>query len=62
MSSETNGQPKKLSYQEAIKQKLAEKKQHQASGKLSTNPVKSTKPMKSQQTKKANNQHRRTGV
>ncbi|WHY74250.1 hypothetical protein [Fictibacillus enclensis] len=53
---------KKLNFQEAVKQRLAEKKQQQANGKFSTNPVKSTKQMKSQQTKKANNQHRRTGV
>ncbi|MFC0186847.1 hypothetical protein ACFFJY_01040 [Fictibacillus aquaticus] len=53
---------KKLSVQELAKQRLAEKKAQQSGGAFSTNPVKSTKPMSSQQTKKKNNQTRRTGV
>ncbi|MFD3448117.1 hypothetical protein ACFDTO_26340 [Microbacteriaceae bacterium 4G12] len=53
---------KKISLEEAIKQKLASKKQGQANGKLANSLVKTTKSMKSQQTKKANNQRKRTGV
>jgi hypothetical protein len=53
---------KKLSFQEIAKQRLAEKQAQQAGGKFDKNVVKSTKQMKHQQTKKANNQARRTGV
>lgn len=53
---------KKISLQEAMKQQLANKKNQLAVGKLSTNGVQTTKKMKSQQTKKTNNQRRRTGV
>lgn len=53
---------KKVSLEEAMKQVLANKKQGQAAGKAGSGPVKSTKAMKSQQTKKPNNQRRRTGV
>ncbi|MFB9757497.1 hypothetical protein [Ectobacillus funiculus] len=54
--------PKKVSLQEAMKQMLANKKQGQATGKTDNGLVKNTKAMKSQQTKKPNNQRRRTGV
>lgn len=54
--------PKKVSLQEAMKQMLANKKQGQATEKTGNGLVKSTKTMKSQQTKKTNNQRRRTGV
>lgn len=54
-------EPKKISLQEAIKQKLASKKQEQASAKLAGNPIKQQK-MKDQLTKRPNNQRRRTGV
>lgn len=54
--------PKKVSLQEAMKQMLANKKQGQATGKAGNGLVKNTKTMKSQQTKKPNNQRRRTGV
>ncbi|MCP8968083.1 hypothetical protein [Ectobacillus ponti] len=53
---------KKVSLQEAMKQMLEQKKQAQAGGKLENGLVKTTKGMKSQQTKKPNNQRRRTGV
>lgn len=53
---------KKMSLEEAIKQKLASKKQNQTAGKAGSNPVKMTQSMKSQQTKKRNNQRKRTGV
>ncbi|WP_179295374.1 hypothetical protein [Bacillus sp. FJAT-45350] len=52
---------KKVSLQEAIKQKLAEKKQAQAAGKAN-GWVSSNQTMKSQQTKKSNNQRKRRGV
>lgn len=55
-------QPKKMSLQEAMMQKLASKKQAQANGKSSMNGSSAKKSMKSQQTKKPNNQRRRTGV
>jgi hypothetical protein len=53
---------KKISLQEAIKQKLASKKQEQASGKTGgfSNAANQQK-MHSQNTKKPNNQRRRTG-
>ncbi|WP_078411631.1 hypothetical protein [Priestia abyssalis] len=53
---------KKVNLEEAIKQKLASKKQNQATGRNESNPVKMTQSMKSQQTKKRNNQRKRTGV
>lgn len=52
---------KKISLQEAIKQKLANKKQEK-SAERPTSHHEQTKTMKSQQTKKRNNQSRRTGV
>lgn len=51
----------KVSLQEAIKRKLAEKKQAQANQNNASKGNHQTKAMKSQQTKKPNNQHRRTG-
>lgn len=53
---------KKMSLQEAMKQKLASKKQNLAPGKAGSSPVKTAKMLKSQQTKKVNNQRKRTGV
>lgn len=54
---------KKISLQEAIKQKLANKKQNQSNRKsVTNNPQKNAPVMKSQQTKKRNNQRKRTGV
>jgi hypothetical protein len=57
-----SNEPKKMSLQEAMMQKLASKKQGQAAGKSNAAFSTETKGMKSQQTKKANNQRRRTGV
>lgn len=53
---------KKMSLQEAIKQKLASQKQKQTHSGLATGPVTKTQKMKSQLTKKPNNQRKRTGV
>lgn len=54
--------PGKISLQEAMKRKLAEKKAAQAQANSSFNPKAKNQIMKSQQTKKPNNQRRRTGV
>jgi hypothetical protein len=54
---------KKLSFQEIAKQRLAEKKaKHQSGGSFQKGPVKVANQLRNQQTKKANNQSRRTGV
>lgn len=53
---------KKISLQEAMKQKLALQKQQQANAKNASYHSQQAQKMKSQQTKKANNQRRRTGV
>lgn len=55
-----NQQPKKVNLADAMKEMLAKKKQQQAEhkGNFHSN---STKTMKSQNTKKPNNQRRRTG-
>ncbi|MBX9975400.1 hypothetical protein [Cytobacillus firmus] len=53
---------KKISLKEAMKQQLMNKKQEQSGGKFNKAPVKSAKALKSQQTKKTNNQRKRTGV
>ncbi|OIK12476.1 hypothetical protein [Bacillus sp. MUM 13] len=60
--SEQSAPKKKISLQEAIKKQLESKKNQGDSGKSSINSPQTTKKMKSQQTKKANNQRRRTGV
>lgn len=52
---------KKISLAQAMKDKLAQQKQQQSSGKQN-GIVKSTQPLKSQLTKKPNNQKKRTGV
>jgi hypothetical protein len=52
---------KKITLQEAIKRKLAEKKQEQANQKNAPKGENKAKAMKNQITKKPNNQHRRTG-
>ncbi|MGF2614940.1 hypothetical protein ACQUWN_04930 [Rossellomorea aquimaris] len=51
---------KKISLAQAMKEKLAQKKQQ--SGSNPSRLVKSTQPLKSQLTKKPNNQKKRTGV
>ena len=53
---------KKMSLQEAIRLKLANKKENQASGKMTTGPLQKNTTKQSQQTKKRNNQRKRTGV
>ncbi len=53
---------KKLSLADAVKQKLAQKQAETSKDKLETGVVKKTKPLKSQLTKKPNNQRKRTGV
>ena len=57
-----NNQPekKKISLEEAIKQKLAQKKQKQSTEKHSNHPAKNTNKMQSQHVKKPN-QRRKTG-
>ncbi len=53
---------KKISLQEAIKQQLENKKKQALSEKQAKHHSHATKQMKSQQTKKQNNQRKRTGV
>ena len=53
---------KKVSLQEAIKQKLAAKKEPSNSNNHANEPVKKTKELQSQLTKKPNNQRKRMGV
>ncbi|MGW6663732.1 hypothetical protein [Peribacillus sp. NPDC055009] len=53
---------KKLSLADAVKQKLAQKQAGLSKDKLETGVVKKTKQLKSQLTKKPNNQRKRTGV
>jgi hypothetical protein len=53
---------KKVSLAEAMKQKLAQKQQQTSNGKLENGIVKKTQPLKSQLTKKPNNQRKRMGV
>jgi len=52
---------KKISLKEAMAQKLASKKQEQASGKHSANSGKNNTNMKSQLAKKPNTQRRKLG-
>ncbi|MGE7998407.1 hypothetical protein ACQKOF_06965 [Lysinibacillus sp. NPDC093190] len=54
--------PKKISLQEAVKQQLENKKNHSSSNKGKKKADLSTKKMKSQQTKKTSNTHRKMGV
>ncbi|MFZ3588716.1 hypothetical protein ACOI1C_05395 [Bacillus sp. DJP31] len=54
---------KKISLQDAIKQQLANKKQNIENGKANNNDANSSsQKMKSQFTKKPNNQRRKTGA
>ncbi|MDF2904436.1 MAG: hypothetical protein K0S25_2074 [Bacillus sp. (in: firmicutes)] len=59
---QTETPKKKMSLQEAIKQQLENKKNQASNNKSSLNGSTATKKLKSQQSKKANNQARRTGV
>ncbi len=69
MSDDLQGQPepalperKKISLQEAVKQKLAKQKEMQNKNKGFAGNDQQQYKMKSQLTKKPNNQRRRTGV
>lgn len=53
---------KKVNLAEAMKQKLAQKQQQTSNGKFENGIVKKTQPLKSQLTKKPNNQRKRMGV
>ncbi len=53
---------KKISLQEAMKQQLANKKQNAQNGKANLNGNQKMQKLNSQQTKKPNNQRKRTGV
>ncbi|CAH1223943.1 hypothetical protein PAECIP111893_05052 [Paenibacillus plantiphilus] len=56
-------EPKKVSLAEAVKQKLAQKKQEQANGtKQKHGPGGNQQVMRSQNTKKVNNQRKKMGV
>ncbi|MGF9905179.1 MULTISPECIES: hypothetical protein [Brevibacillus] len=58
----TEQKPGKISLQEAMKRKMAEKKQAQAQANNPMNQKAQNQSMKSQLTKKPNNQRRRMGV
>ncbi|WP_409178761.1 hypothetical protein [Brevibacillus fortis] len=58
----TEQKPGKISLQEAMKRKMAEKKQAQAQANNPLNQKAQNQSMKSQLTKKPNNQRRRMGV
>lgn len=53
---------KKISLQEAMKQQLANKKKNAQAGKANLNGNQKMQKLNSQQTKKPNNQRKRTGV
>lgn len=62
-AAETGNMPQRVSLAEAMKRKLAQKKQAQAQAKGSQDHFSTdTKKMKSQINKKPNNQKKRTGV
>lgn len=54
-------QPKKVSLAEAMKRKLEQNKQNQANHNSATKLKSGNQNVKSQQTKKVNNQRRKTG-
>ncbi|GIP37286.1 hypothetical protein J31TS4_05660 [Paenibacillus sp. J31TS4] len=61
MSEPNNQEPKKVSLADAVRNKLAQKKQAQAAIKANPQAAQANMKMKSQMTKKVNNQRRRTG-
>jgi hypothetical protein len=61
-SNEIEAPKKKISLQEAMKQKLEAKKNQGAANKSNAAGAQSTKKMQSQQTKKVSNQRRKMGV
>jgi hypothetical protein len=62
LMSEMNEPKKKISLQEAMKQKLESKKNQAAGGISNGNGPQQTKKMQSQQTKKVSNQRRKMGT
>ncbi|MBP2002449.1 hypothetical protein J2Z69_003522 [Paenibacillus shirakamiensis] len=54
-------EPKKIDLAEAMRLKLQQKKQNQATGKVGGEATHTTKALRSQNHKKPNNQRRRTG-
>ncbi|OKL36004.1 hypothetical protein [Domibacillus mangrovi] len=61
-TNQTETPKKKMTLQEAMKQKLEEKKAQAAGGKPLGHAAQTTKKMKSQQTKKVSNSRRKMGV
>lgn len=59
---ESNGTPKKVSLQEAVKRQLEAKKNQASNNKGGGGSSMETKKMKSQQTKKVNNTRPKMGV
>ncbi|MCA1038356.1 hypothetical protein LCM00_02435 [Bacillus infantis] len=57
-----NGEKKKVSLQELMKQQLEKKKQAQGNGKQGAKSAAKNQVMKSQMTKKASNTRRKMGV
>ncbi|MFD0768258.1 hypothetical protein ACFQZ1_04890 [Bacillus sp. CGMCC 1.60114] len=53
---------KKVSLADLMREQLAKKKQGNGNGSNATNQSQATKKLQNQQTKKPNNQRRRTGV
>ncbi|MFV8826248.1 hypothetical protein [Alkalihalobacterium sp. APHAB7] len=64
MSEEKNQtqEKKKINLQDAIKQQLANKKKNQGQGSINSHSSNQPQKMKSQQTKKINNQRKRMGT
>lgn len=58
----TEEQKPKVSFKDAIKQQLEAKKNKQADGTSVGGGIQQTKKMKSQQSKKVNNSHRKMGI
>lgn len=61
-TSDNQSEKKKISLQDAIKQQLANKKGNQSNSKGNSKWSNTNQTMKSQQTKKINNQRKRQGV
>lgn len=61
MQDSSNNTPKKVSLADAVRNKLAQQKQAQQDSKQQSHLNQSGKTLKSQMTKKVNNQRRRTG-
>jgi len=61
-NNQTHDSKKKISLKDAMKQQLANKKQQAQNTKVTGNSNGKVQKMNSQQTKKPNNQRKRTGV